>query len=38
MILFTHPEEAAERHERVDRPAADLVDHDVVHRTELVAL
>src|SRR3954471_22883020 len=38
MLLLADAEEAAERHHGVDRLAADLVDHDVVDRPELVAV
>jgi hypothetical protein len=38
MIVLADPQEAAERHERIDRLTTHLVDHDVVHSTELVAL
>jgi hypothetical protein len=38
MILLADPEEAAERHDGVDRLAAHLVEHDVVDGAELLAL
>src|SRR5260370_1592736 len=38
MILLADAEEAAERHQRIDRLAAHLVDHAVVDGAELLAL
>jgi hypothetical protein len=31
------PRKAAERHHRIDRATADLVDHDVVNGAEIVS-
>src|ERR1019366_7109737 len=36
MVLFAHAEKTAERHHRIDRATADLVDHDVINVAELV--
>jgi hypothetical protein len=38
MLLLADAEEAAERHHGVDRLAADLVDHDVLDRAEMLAV
>src|ERR1039458_8140500 len=35
MVLLAHPEKTAERHHRIDRATADLVDHDVINAAEL---
>ena len=36
MVLLAHAEKTAERHQRIDRATADLVDHDVINAAELI--
>jgi len=36
MVLLARAEKTAERHHRIDRATADLVDHDVINAAELI--